>query len=745
MITLPKPRVPRLTREQLEAGLVRVIDEIRTGTRGPLGALPMLALASSVGLLLVAFADTFERLSIIGPTLLWWAGLLLILCPAAARLLMRDVSRRERVWALLLLGLAVYGVKVLHSPSSFTLFDELHHWATLQDIGATGRLFTPNNILLASPYYPGLEVVTDILVRAGMTAWEAGVLVIGAARLLLVLVLFLLYERAAGTEHARLASVATLVYAANPSFLFFDAQFAYESLALPLALFVVWLVARREGSPIPADELPGSRSIARFGLRPTVTSRAGGSLSVPYLAKTTSVDRLRSALLSPRTALASASASGSTGAASVNQVSLPATPVATRVGGRSSARAALTRASESGVAMTICLLLATAAVVVTHHVTSAALTAFLVVWSVVGIFQRRRGGTGAPGVAGPAVVALVATIAWMLYVASVTVGYLAPAFAGALEQVLNLIAGETGGRALFNGAAGGDAPGWERVIAFGSVALVLLALPIGLVGLWRRFRRESLAVTLGLTALLYPVTLVARFTDLGAEIAARSSAFVFLGVGFVVAIALVGLFDRITDRAALARVRGQSGSGRFARPALGVAVVVVLVGGAILAVPNWARMPGSYLVSADPRSIDARGIAASSWTMSELGPANRFLSDRINRTLLSTWGRQHALAAVGDQLDVKVPFLETTLSPRGLAILRRGGTEYVLADVRLSTSLPYVGVYVERGETVENGPWTAPLPIAALQKWAEVAGAYRVYDDGFIQIYDVRKLTNARR
>jgi hypothetical protein len=41
----------------------------------------------------------------------------------------------------------------------------------------------------------------------------------------------------------RVASIATLVYVANPNFLFFDAQFSYESLALPLAVTTLALVA----------------------------------------------------------------------------------------------------------------------------------------------------------------------------------------------------------------------------------------------------------------------------------------------------------------------------------------------------------------------------------------------------------------------------------------------------------------------------------------------------------------------
>ncbi len=69
---------------------------------------------------------------------------------------------------MVLVGLALYGVKVLGAPSSFVMFDEFLHWATLDDIVVTGRLFTPNNILLASPYYPGLEIASDLLVRSGL-------------------------------------------------------------------------------------------------------------------------------------------------------------------------------------------------------------------------------------------------------------------------------------------------------------------------------------------------------------------------------------------------------------------------------------------------------------------------------------------------------------------------------------------------------------------------------------------------
>ena len=54
----------------------------------------------------------------------------------------------------------------------------------------------------------------------GLSTFYAGSLVVIAARLLMVLVLFLLFEQI--THSSRLASIGVLIYMANPHFLFFN-------------------------------------------------------------------------------------------------------------------------------------------------------------------------------------------------------------------------------------------------------------------------------------------------------------------------------------------------------------------------------------------------------------------------------------------------------------------------------------------------------------------------------------------
>ncbi|MGH2368702.1 MAG: hypothetical protein ACRDI2_10940, partial [Chloroflexota bacterium] len=212
------------------------------------GALPVLCLVGALGLLLVALATNGARTEATWAGALFWAGLLVLFVPAAARLVSPEATREERIGLVGMLGAGLYLVKVLHSPLYFTFYDELQHWRTADDLLRSGRLFEPNPLLRVSPFYPGLENVTSAMVSlSGLSNFQAGLVVLGVARLVLVLALYLFYEAIA--RSARVAGIATLLYMTNPNFLFFDAQYAYESLAIPLAILTLWAAARRIGTP----------------------------------------------------------------------------------------------------------------------------------------------------------------------------------------------------------------------------------------------------------------------------------------------------------------------------------------------------------------------------------------------------------------------------------------------------------------------------------------------------------------
>lgn len=201
------------------------------------------ALAVSLGLLIVGVADAIARDGSHWAQPLFWIGLLTLWVPCTVWIVARGTTRTERIALLVLLGTAMYVVKILYSPQYFDGFDEFLHWRTVESMLRNGRVFNANPALPVSPLYPGLEIVTDAIVKlTGLSVLVAGRLVVGVARLITILALYLLYERVG--KSSWLAGVGTVVYFTNPQFLFFDASYAYESLAIPLALVVLYAVAR---------------------------------------------------------------------------------------------------------------------------------------------------------------------------------------------------------------------------------------------------------------------------------------------------------------------------------------------------------------------------------------------------------------------------------------------------------------------------------------------------------------------
>ena len=191
------------------------------------GQLPLLCLAVALALFLIAIADMGARNQTSWAEPLFWVGLLLMFMPIALRMIGTDVSRRERIGLVIILGMALYAVKLMNSPLYFTFMDELKAWRSTDDLLAYYRLFHENPTLPVSPLYPGLENVTSALVSlSGLDIFAAGVIVIASARLVLVVALFLLYENILGS--ARVAGIAALIYMSDGHFLYFDAQFSYK-------------------------------------------------------------------------------------------------------------------------------------------------------------------------------------------------------------------------------------------------------------------------------------------------------------------------------------------------------------------------------------------------------------------------------------------------------------------------------------------------------------------------------------
>ena len=165
---------------------------------------------------------------------------------------------------------------------------------------------------------------------------------------------------------------------------------------------------------------------------------------------------------------------------------------------------------------------------------------------------------------------------------------------------------------------------------------------------------------------------------------------------------------------------------------IGVTTVVYLGGVLLGSNPDWDRLPGPYLVSADFRSQDPETLAAADWAAAHLLPGSTVVADRVPADLLASQARlwpetQPQQGFVPAQL-----YFSATWGPQQTAIVKNLHIDYLYVDTRLADSLPYLGYYVSEGETAEP----TRLTVADVAKFAFVPGLHSVYHHGPVTIYD---------
>ena len=175
--------------------------------------------------------------------------------PTTYRMLGLAASRGERIALVAATGAFLFIPKVLRDPNGPIYFDELAHWRQSENLSSTGHLFTPNSIVHFAQFFPGLDSVDVALHRlTGLSTFASATAMLAVVHVVALLGVFRLGERVLGS--ARLGALAALIYGLNSSFMFFDSQYSYESLAF---LFFIWsVVCAAEALALP----PGA---ARLG------------------------------------------------------------------------------------------------------------------------------------------------------------------------------------------------------------------------------------------------------------------------------------------------------------------------------------------------------------------------------------------------------------------------------------------------------------------------------------------------
>lgn len=570
------------------------------------------------------------------PAPLYFLTLCAIYAPAVVIVASGKFSGNAMTWFTLYSCVAQLICRFMLYPDQFVYHDEIVHQQAVQSIDSTGHLFGPNWELPVVPYYPGTEITTSAIQQlTKLPLHAAGMLVLIIVRIIMVLALIRIAQRI--SQSATVGCLAALIFATNPQFIFFYSLFSYESVALPLAFFAVYLFSIRRPS------------LGIYGLAPALA--------------------------------------------------------------------------------------AVAALALTHHLTAVGLLLLFWGWWLFSVVSRKP-------VRHLLTISLISTalvVAWTWVARSEVVPYIGQEAVSDAKSLVSLLEGKSVNH-FFTDSAAYRSPIWEILLSLGAVLITGVAL---LPALWHGVRRRRVlrasALTLLFIAAAYPLWPIGHIPPATSETADRSAPFLFVGVSYVGA---RWYYDRFIVRIRRHR-RGFSPAWSVAF--LSIALSVCLVGNTIVgAGPNWVYGPGPYLVEADSRSIDSLALDAAYWEGAHIPSQSRAFTDRDNALLAETYGDLRVLTALSSKIQ-EGPLSTLLLSgstASDLGIACKYHVQYLIADRRLASSLPHLGVYIDNGEYLQ-GTRKAPPPASALTKFDLQAGAERIYDNGAIRIYDLKGLSCA--
>jgi hypothetical protein len=563
--------------------------------------------------------------------------------------------------------------------------DELAHAPNSNAILHAHKLFTANSILPVTAHYPGLESLdAAFAAMSGLTSYGAGLVVIGAARVVIMLALYLLFERISGSS--RTAALGTAIYTANASFLFFDAQVSYESLALPLLVLVMFAVAEWQRTQ---DRWSWGLVAVLVTLAVAVTHHVTSYALVVLLLVLCLVQLIVRRVLDRRATEPGRLEHAGSGLSDHRKALVERYIVQPHaLGSQSLARAGAARRGRESVATTVTL------------------RQWVAEQPVPWVFF---------------VVSLVATIAWLTFVADSTVGYLRPVFTNAFLSTIRTLSGESGPRHLFTATQGGhQAPLLERAVGLGSYALMAAAVPFGLRKLLRRHTYDPFALVLGLASVAFFGLAALRLAPGAWETAERASEFLFIGLGFV--LAQTGL-HRWSPR-------WMPWLGRLVAVAF---VSVIFAGGVIAGNPPSSRLSQPYLIQAGRHTIGPAGRELARWAAANLEPGTRYAAPDADARFLDTYARGYAVT--NKAFDVDGILQAPGFAPWQLDLLAKAGVTYVVADRQTTSYGDSRGYFFARRGSADL------LPPGVARKF-DRHGADRLYDSGAIKVY---KLTGAAR
>lgn len=370
-------------------------------------------------------------------------------------------------------------------------------------------------------------------------------------------------------------------------------------------------------------------------------------------------------------------------------------------------------------ASVVVALVCLAGLIITHHLTAAV---FIGTLGVVGILIIILSGIGpiAKRVLGLFVAAVLMATVWVATEASAVISYLGTPLSGAISGLLHF--GARAGRVALP-ATEHSSGGLLTVTA--TIVTTLLVL-IGAVAVWRRPRDGARSVLLRVFAVCalsyFGALLVREFAPDGAELSGRLLVFAALFTSVVIAFAMVPGWP---VRESLQR---------FVRPAAIALMLVIFLGAKFSGWPApWEQLPGTFHVAGFESGVDRQNMEAVEWFRTHTGRDRRVVCEASICALVAAYAEATPIPEEGSL------YYSPRISPELVDTIHRRKLEYLFVDLRMSREAPITGHFFQ-AKTAEAGSQHGPVPLVGLTKFNGFPGIQLIYDNGPIQIYDLREL-----
>lgn len=231
----------RETRSDLsEATPPEASEASPSGEHGPgrFWALPAAGLLAGTPLVVYSFhyAATHQTTQVQFD--LFWLGILAFALPAGYRALCARTTPTRRWTLVALVGAWDFLPKFLRDPGSPLFSDELAHYRQAVVVAGSHKLYPDNPLIPIIRVFPGQQALTAALHDVtGLSIWTVAESTLLLFHVATVVGIMALAARLTGSYRA--AAISALFFATTANFMFFDSEYSYESIGLPLAVWAL--------------------------------------------------------------------------------------------------------------------------------------------------------------------------------------------------------------------------------------------------------------------------------------------------------------------------------------------------------------------------------------------------------------------------------------------------------------------------------------------------------------------------